>query len=52
VLNRASYGGIDLLQWPAVAEYCKRLMRRPSVAKAAAEEFALFEEEVATRTKS
>ncbi|HEX3638720.1 MAG TPA: glutathione binding-like protein [Paraburkholderia sp.] len=52
VLNWASYGGIDLSQWPTVAEYYKRLMRRPSVAKAAAEEIALFEEEVARRAKS
>ncbi len=52
VLNWASYGGIDLSQWPAVAAYYKRLMQRPSVAKAAAEEIALFEEEVAKRAKS
>lgn len=50
VLNWASYGGIDLSQWPAVAEYYKRLMLRPSV-EAATEEFALFEEEVASARK-
>jgi glutathione S-transferase len=52
VLNWASYGGIDLSQWPTVAEYYKRLMQRPSVARAAAEEIALFDEEVARRAKS
>jgi glutathione S-transferase len=52
VLNWASHGGIDLSQWPAVAAYYKRLMRRPSVAKAAGEEFALFEEEMAKRAKN
>lgn len=52
VLNWASYGGIDLSQWPAVAGYYKRLMQRSSVAKAAGEEFALFQEEVAKRVKN
>jgi glutathione S-transferase len=52
VLNWAQYGGIDLSEWPAVAAYYKRLMQRPSVAKAAAEEIALFQEEVAKRAKS
>jgi len=52
VLNWASYGGIELSPWPAVNAYYQRLVQRPSVAKALAEELALFGEEVAKRTKN
>jgi glutathione S-transferase len=33
---------IDLTRWPAVAAYASRLRKRPSVAKALAEERALY----------
>jgi glutathione S-transferase len=49
VLNWAVFTGIDLAQWPAVQVYFGRLRERPSVARAFAEEFALFKEEQARR---
>ena len=49
VLNWAVFTGIDLAQWPAVQAYFSRLRERPSVARAFAEEFALFKEEQARR---
>ncbi len=49
VLNWAAFTGMDLAQWPAVRGYFARLSERPSVARALAEEFALFEEERARR---
>jgi glutathione S-transferase len=49
VLNWAPYAGIDLAQWPAIAAYNERLRQRPSVARALAEEFALYKEELAKR---
>ncbi len=45
--GRAS--GIDFAKWPAVLAYFKRMLERPSVAKALAEEVALFNEEQARR---
>ncbi|WP_211440803.1 glutathione binding-like protein [Collimonas humicola] len=42
VLNWAAYGGIDLAQWPRVKEYHGRQLQRPSMAKALAEELALY----------
>jgi len=38
---------IDLTKWPAVKDYLDRFRARPSVAKALAEELALFKAEVA-----
>lgn len=35
--------GIDLGKWPAVKDYFSRMRARPSVAKAVAEEYALYE---------
>jgi len=49
VLNWAAFAGIDLAQWPAVQTYFQRLRERPSVARAFAEEFALYREEQARR---
>jgi glutathione S-transferase len=49
VLNWAAFAGIDLAQWPAVNEYFQRLRERPSVAKAFAEELALFKQEQSRR---
>jgi glutathione S-transferase len=35
--------GIDLNQWPAIKDYFNRMRGRPAVAKAVAEEYALYE---------
>jgi glutathione S-transferase len=47
VLNWAQYSGVDLSQWPAVDAYYRRIAQRPVVARALAEEVALYREEVA-----
>jgi glutathione S-transferase len=49
VLNWAVFTGIDLAQWPAVQAYFTRLRQRPSVARAFAEELALYKDEQARR---
>jgi glutathione S-transferase len=47
VLNWTKPAGIDLARWPAVLAYFKHMHRRESVAKAFAEELALYQEEQA-----
>jgi glutathione S-transferase len=47
VLNWTKPAGIDLTPWPAVLAYFKRMHRRESVARAFAEEMALYQEEQA-----
>ena len=49
VLNWATPSGIDLTEFPAVEAYLRRLHQRPSVAKAFAEEIALYKAEQARR---
>jgi glutathione S-transferase len=49
VLNWAPFVGLDLAQWPAVNAYFQRLKQRPSVARAMAEEFALYKAAQAQR---
>ncbi|MGH8240013.1 MAG: glutathione binding-like protein [Steroidobacteraceae bacterium] len=49
ILNWAGATQVDLQQWPEVHEYHQRMLKRPSIAKAAGEEFALYKEEVARR---
>ncbi len=49
VLNWSGASGVDLAQWPAVKAYFERMKRRPSVAKALAEELALYQQEQARR---
>jgi glutathione S-transferase len=49
VLNWAVFTGMDLAQWPAVQAYFNRMRERPSVARALAEEVALYREEQARR---
>ena len=49
VLNWSPYAGIDLVEWPAVKAYYETIRKRPSVAKAFAEEGAAYAEEVARR---
>jgi len=41
VLNWSRTSGIDLAKWPAIKTYMERLLKRPSVAKALADEFDL-----------
>lgn len=45
VLNWGRAAGIDYAEWPAVKDYFGRMLKRPSVAKALAEEFALYQEQ-------
>jgi glutathione S-transferase len=47
VLNWAKHCDVDLAQWPAVDAYYHRIVQRPHVAKALAEEIALYREEQA-----
>ncbi|MBP0591954.1 glutathione S-transferase N-terminal domain-containing protein [Paraburkholderia sp. LEh10] len=47
VLNWAKHCDVDFAQWPAVDAYYKRIVQRPMVAKALAEEIALYREELA-----
>ena len=49
ILNWAGATHVDLKQWPEVHEYHQRMLKRPSIAKAAGEEFAMYKEEVARR---
>jgi glutathione S-transferase len=46
VLNWTVPTRVDLAQWPAVNSYHQRLGKRPSIAKAVAEEFALYQAEL------
>jgi glutathione S-transferase len=52
ILNWATPFGVDLTPYPAVRAYHKRLLDRPSVARAVAEEFALYQAELARRSQS
>jgi glutathione S-transferase len=52
ILNWAQATHVDLKQWPVVHEYHQRMLKRPSIAKAAAEEFAMYKEEVAKRKRA
>jgi glutathione S-transferase len=47
VLNWTAPTNIDLIPWPAIKAYHDRLLKRPSVSRATAEEWALYEAEVA-----
>jgi glutathione S-transferase len=49
VLNWARFSGVDLAAWPAVDAYYRRTIARPSVARALAEEMALYKAEQARR---
>jgi len=40
---------IELESWPVVAAYLDRLLQRPSIARAQAQEFALYQKEKASR---
>jgi glutathione S-transferase len=47
VLNWSGATNIDLAEWPAVHAYHRRMLKRPSMAKALAEERVLYEAEQA-----
>ena len=47
ILNWTQVTGVKLAQWPAVADYHQRTLKRPSVAKAVGEEFAMYQQEQA-----
>jgi glutathione S-transferase len=49
VLNWAGFTGTDLAPWPALQAYFRRACERPSVAKAMADELALYRAEQARR---
>ena len=49
VLNWSRAAGIDLAPWPSVLAYYQRMLKRPSVAKALAEELALYQEQEVRR---
>jgi glutathione S-transferase len=49
VLNWTRATTMNLAAWPAIATYYRTLLKRPAVAKAVAEEFALYKEEQARR---
>jgi glutathione S-transferase len=49
ILNWANVSKVDLQQWPEVHAYHQRMLQRPSIARAAGEEFALYKEEQARR---
>jgi glutathione S-transferase len=50
VMNWAGFTGTDLASWPALQAYFKRACDRPRVARAMADELALFREERARRS--
>jgi glutathione S-transferase len=43
VLNWVAPAGLDLSPWPAVQAYHQRLLKRPAVARACGEEFAMYQ---------
>jgi glutathione S-transferase len=49
VLNWARFVSLDLAKWPAVKSYFERMSARPHIAKAMAEEMALYQEQQARR---
>ena len=49
VLNWCSATGLDLKEWPALGAYHQRMLQRPSVAKAMAEEFVLYKQQEQAR---
>lgn len=52
ILNWAGATQVDLKQWPEVHEYYQRMLKRPSIARAAGEEFAMYKEEQARKHRA
>jgi glutathione S-transferase len=50
ILNWATASKVDLQQWPEVHAYHQRMLKRPSIARAVGEEFALYKAEQKRRT--
>jgi glutathione S-transferase len=48
-LNWSKFVGPDMAKWPAVKNYFERMIKRPNVAKAMAEETELFQQQQALR---
>jgi glutathione S-transferase len=44
ILNWTTATNVDVKQWPAIHAYHQRMLQRPSIARAVAEEFALYRE--------
>jgi glutathione S-transferase len=49
VLNWSPYAAVELSEWPEVAAYFNRLIKRPTIARALAEEAKAYAEEQARR---
>ena len=49
VLNWSKFVGPDMAKWPVVKNYFERMVKRPNVAKAMAEETELFQQQQALR---
>ena len=49
VLNWAAPTGFKLREWPVLNDYHQRLLKRPVIARALAEEYALYQQEQAAR---
>jgi glutathione S-transferase len=52
ILNWAASSGVKLDDWPSVSAYHQRILKRPSVAKAVGEEWAMYQKEQKSRAKS
>lgn len=50
VLNWCPYTGVDLTQWPRLYAYHEALKQRPSIARAFAEEWDLYQQEQKKKT--
>ena len=50
VLNWARYSNVEFAAWPAVAAYYRRMIARPSIARALEEEMALYKAEQTRRS--
>jgi len=47
ILNWTAATAVSLASWPAVQDYQRRILKRPSVARAFGEELALYQAELA-----
>jgi glutathione S-transferase len=52
ILNWAAHVQTDLKPWPAVSAYYQRMLKRPSIARAVGEEFAMYEQEQAVAARA
>ena len=47
ILNWTAATAVNLAEWPAVQDYHRRMLKRPSIARAFGEELALYQAELA-----